>query len=93
MARREVIEVVCDRCTKKDLQDKKELSDEPEIEISLRGKVITYTDLCARCRDAVTSYVNRITKEEETKTEDKTTPPLAAVPPAGATPAKKGIFG
>ena len=94
MARREVIEVLCDRCKRKDLQDKTELSDESEIEIHIRGKVISFKDLCARCRDAVTGYVNKITKEDDVKAEEK---PIEGKPAVQLTavgqPPKRSIFG
>jgi len=100
MARREVVEVLCDRCKRKDLQDKKELSDEPEIEIKIRGKVIVFKDLDARCRDAVTGYVNKIVMKDDDGKEEKSADgkpvvQLAAVPAPdqAKAQAKKGIFG
>jgi len=86
MARREVLEIVCDRCQKKDLQTKEQLSEEPELVATFRGQKTEYKDLCIRCRDAVMGYFNRMTKrdDEEKKPDVQAStaesPPLAVVP-------------
>jgi hypothetical protein len=88
MARREVVEIVCDRCGKKDLQEKQDLQDAPELEVSFRGEKKTYKDLCLRCREAVRGYFLRMTKQEEETTKAPAAP--APEPDGGK---KKGIFG
>ena len=85
MARREVLEIVCDRCQKKDLQTKEQLSEEPELVATFRGQKTEYKDLCIRCRDAVMGYFNRMTKRDEEKKPDvqasaAESPPLVVVP-------------
>ena len=96
MSRREVLEIVCDRCQKKDLQTKDQLSDEPELVATFRGQKTEYKDLCIRCRDAVMGYFNRMTKrdDEEKKSEVAATtvenPNLSVVQPAEK---KRGFLG
>jgi hypothetical protein len=92
MARREVIEINCDRCGGKDLQDKAVLQDVAELEVTFHGKKTIYKDLCIRCRCAVEGYFLRMTKQEpEAKKEDGTNPPPNA--PAAEGEKKKGLFG
>ena len=82
MARREVLEIVCDRCGKKDLQTKDQLSDEPELVATFRGQKTEYKDLCLRCRDAVMGYFNRMTKrDDEEKKADAAPAPATVAPP------------
>ena len=72
MARREVIEVTCDRCDKKETQGKGEVTDgADELKVSFRGKEKTFADLCIRCRSAVESYFNKIAKKPNEKREPK----------------------
>ena len=82
MARREVLEIVCDRCQKKDLQTKDQLSEEPELVATFRGQKTEYKDLCLRCRDAVMGYFTRMTKRDEEKKE----PDVQAAPAAESAP-------
>ena len=90
MARREVIELVCDRCGKKDLQEKAELLETAELEVNFRGKRYTYKDLCSRCREAVQGYFMRMTKQEEEpkKTEEK----VESKPQMAVVEGKKGLL-
>jgi hypothetical protein len=76
MARREVIEVKCDRCGRPDLQEKGMLIEEPELIVTFRKQKFEYKDLCTRCRDAVGGYFKRMTKQEEV-----TDPKAGAVDP------------
>ena len=92
MARRQVIEVVCDRSKRKDLQEKEELTDEAEIELHIRGKVTSFKDLCGRCREACTSYANRILKVDDKAEDKKPIAPAVQLTTAPDTK-KKGIFG
>ena len=92
VARRKVVEVVCDRCKKPDLQEEQDLQEEAELDVTFRGKKISYKDLCRRCREAVQGYFMRMTKQEEDK-KDAAAP---AVPALAAVPApveKKSLFG
>jgi hypothetical protein len=77
MAKREVVEVTCDRCKKTETQGKDEgVTDGVEFEGALQVPgspklSIKYADLCRNCRRSVRNYFNRIAKVEEEKDEEK----------------------
>jgi len=86
MARREVIEVTCDRCARTETQPKSnEPMHTPELRVTFHGVTTEYGDLCVRCRSAVENYFKSMTKrnDEEEKAPDKSEEP----------PAKTGLFG
>lgn len=85
MARREVVEVKCDRCSKVETQGKDvKTGDGPEFEGTMFGKKVIYEDLCLRCRDAVGGYFKRIAKEADD--QQKVEEPAVELP-------KKNILG
>lgn len=65
MARRDVIEITCDRCGKTETQSSTEAPKQgaPEIQATFHDEKVTYNDLCKRCREAVKGYFTRITKK------------------------------
>lgn len=67
MARRDVIEVTCDRCSRKETQSSAEAPNGPgpEVEVTFHGDKIIFNDLCKRCREAVRGYFTRISKKSE----------------------------
>lgn len=69
MARREVTEIVCDRCGRTEAQARDEVSspDEPEFEGKMGKDIVKYDDLCKRCRSAVANYFDKVRKVEEPK--------------------------
>jgi hypothetical protein len=72
MARRQVYEIVCDRCNKTETQEIKDgapdAPGEPELRIKLKGKPeVSYQDLCTRCRRAVEGYAGQLTMTAEKK--------------------------
>ena len=76
MARRQVIELSCDRCGKVETQPVVEQTraSKFELEISFNGQEVKYEDLCRRCRSACENYFKNMTKQpepEEEKTEEK----------------------
>lgn len=91
MARREVIEVTCDRCGRTEVQVKDEVSppDNREFEGSLftnsdgpqnlKNKVVFFDDLCKRCRRAVTNYFSKIHKVSEEEYVEQEEEPKAQV--------------
>ncbi len=77
MARREVIEISCDRCKRIETQGKtKEDIPRPEFTITLRGKTTSYEDLCKRCRDTLANCYSSATKAKE----EGAKPPLKVAP-------------
>ncbi len=67
MARREVIEITCDRCGKRETQEKNEVT--PAALPEFQGVLVTpekmdvkFEDLCRKCRETVTNYFKRIAK-------------------------------
>jgi len=71
MARRDVVEVVCDRCGRKENQNVSELPSPagPEFEATFSNEKTSFGDLCRRCRNAVRGYYARILCKTEDKTE------------------------
>lgn len=74
MARREVIEVRCDRCSRVETQNKDELPDyvgkseekgKYEFSIKFRDKRVTYGDLCRRCRRTLSNHYQKIIMADE----------------------------
>lgn len=67
MARRQVLEVTCDRCKKTETQevDASPATEAAELEITFHGNTIKYDDLCKRCRRACMNYYNKITKQDD----------------------------
>lgn len=76
MARRQVLEVVCDRCGRTETQDlnssPKQGREEHELRIEFHGKVTTYDDLCLRCRRASENYIKSLRRETEESKENGT---------------------
>ena len=87
MARREVIEITCDRCTRTETQDKDSGNiPSPELQVTFHGASFSYEDLCKRCRAAVAGYFGQMTKQK--KEEETQSPEAPKVPEA---PKKDGI--
>lgn len=76
MARRQVVEITCDRCGKVETQATQQVTEELELMVEFRGQKIKYEDLCGRCRGAVENYFKSMTKQldEEDKSEGTTGP-------------------
>jgi len=84
MARRQVVEIVCDRCGKLENQiPEGSAPAAPELDLVFRGGKLTYQDLCQNCRKAVANYIQKISKEGEAR------PPAEKAPEQ---PAKKGLL-
>jgi len=85
MARREVIEVICDRCSRTETQEPSEAGKayETELTVTFEGETVEYKDLCMRCRKACDGYFKSLTKQS-----DKDEPDTAPVPES-----KPGMFG
>lgn len=64
MAKRQVLEIVCDRCDRKENQEipKVEAKAEPELNLVFGDQQIRYEDLCRKCRDAVKNMVEKLGK-------------------------------
>jgi hypothetical protein len=93
MARREVIEVVCDRCKKVETQptDGKKVV-VPELKVNFQGEEHTYSDLCTRCRDTIKNYFKGMTLQKQSGSEVSNEQPASLGTPAPAKVASK-IFG
>lgn len=77
MSRREVIEIVCDRCGKTEIKLKNKVA--PEIKKNGKGaafhariwvpgkgnKNVSYDDLCKRCDGALQNYFDKIKKADQ----------------------------
>lgn len=69
MARRKVVEVICDRCGKTETQEPSQetKAEGPELIIGFQGERREYVDLCMRCRNACEGYFKSLTKQTETQ--------------------------
>jgi len=93
MARREVVEIICDRCKRVETQSPSSVPDKEkvaqELLIDFHGKKVVYEDLCRKCRKTVGNYYDKITKapeEEEVqvkKPEDGPSPSPEPAPKGG----------
>lgn len=90
MARRDVIEITCDRCGRTETQTTVEApkGGVPEIDACFHGQKVAFNDLCKRCRDAVKGYFIRIGK----KTEDSAAPAATPLTPQDLRDTKKHGF-
>jgi len=99
MARREVVEVTCDRCGRVETQASSEAPKgdvENEVSITFHGETHSFEDLCKRCRSAVKGYYERIAKladDQAKPTNAKVTPLDPASSPAQKPPEKKRFLG
>jgi hypothetical protein len=97
MARRNVIEVKCDRCSRKETQDSDEIPKEqgPEFEAAFHGEKIVFNDLCRRCREAVKGYFSRVVKKVDDQVEKTVSTPSLdlALEDKQEDIKKKGFFG
>ena len=77
MARKQVVEITCDRCQR--VENQEVLTAAPtdkELSVSFHGQFFEYQDLCRRCRDACGNYFRSITKQpEEEKAQAAPIPP------------------
>lgn len=73
MARRQVVEVQCDRCGKTETRVPSEGDEDNKVEMFARfhKQEVTYGDLCLRCRNACERYFNNIVKKTEDKPEEE----------------------
>lgn len=96
MARREVVEVNCDRCGRTETQTSTEIpkSTGPEVEVIFHGEKTVFGDLCKRCRDAVRGYTSRLAKkvDDSTKIDDPVDSPTPAPSPTTSPEPKKYNF-
>jgi hypothetical protein len=72
MARREVIELLCDRCKRVETIPKTApVEDNPHFMIQFGDKRVEYTDICSKCLKSLTNYFNYcvMAKNDEEKTE------------------------
>lgn len=67
MARRDVVEVTCDRCGRVETQTSTETTkpDKYEVSVTFHGETVSFEDLCKRCRDAVKGYFTRLAKKPD----------------------------
>lgn len=93
MARREVVEVTCDRCGRVETQASNDKGDsENEVSVTYHGETHSFEDLCKRCRSAVKGYFERIIKKADDQapaTNAKVTP----IDPANGPSEKKRFLG
>lgn len=97
MAKREVIEVTCDRCEKTETQNKDSVRADdapPEFTFEFGGSKKVYEDLCRNCRKACQNYFNKATKVDEPKdSKPVAAPSKPSLEPDKANPSKKSFIG
>jgi hypothetical protein len=67
MARRQVVEIICDRCKRTETQEDKPRpqGEQPGLVITYKGKQVQFDDFCRRCDSTVENYVNKLLKKPE----------------------------
>ncbi len=95
MARREVVEVTCDRCGKVETQSSdvapKGEDAKDEVLVIFHGEKASFEDLCKRCRSAVKGYYERIAKKADDQAPAANTK-VTPIDPAKA-PEKRRFLG
>lgn len=74
MAKRNVVEIVCERCDRVEYVKPDEYQEEPDLVITCGGKTVTFEDLCSSCKKTVGNLADQITKKiswKRNKDEDK----------------------
>jgi hypothetical protein len=78
MARRPVLEIQCDRCSKIETQEMHPSAGETkhveELVVSFQGEEVHYSDLCTRCMGACKNYFLSMTKQNDEKDSAAATP-------------------
>lgn len=103
MARRDVVEITCDRCGRTETQTTTEMpkTTGAELEATFHGEKVCFNDLCKRCREAVSGYYTRMVKKADDQippapkpTEPEKKPPAGGVNEGAKLDQKKhGFFG
>lgn len=72
MARRDVVELQCDRCGKPDLQppDQPVKEGQREFTLEFRGRRIVFADLCRKCRATISNYCDMFDLEQKKQSRD-----------------------
>ena len=83
MSRREVVEIVCDRCKRTDIRPPEEVQEDPVLSVTFKGETVTYDDLCRRCDDTLGNMFKRMVKQGPDEINDEGN---------GESPKKGGIF-
>lgn len=92
MARREVVEVECDRCGRTETQGPEdEGGPNSEVSVTFHGETYTYDDLCKRCRSAVKGYFDRIAKKADDQVPNDSK--VTSIDPTTETSERKRFFG
>ena len=98
MARREVIEITCDRCERTETQAPGAIAQRDkmthEFTVTLHGKTQQYEDLCKRCRGTLSNYFDKIIKAKDDEEPKVPTGPQDTANPEAPKPPPKtgGIF-
>jgi len=94
MARREVVEVNCDRCGRTETQTSTEIpkSTGPEVEVIFHGEKTVFGDLCKRCREAVRGYTSRLAKKVDDSVDEPSSAPAPTSSPTATPELKKHGF-
>lgn len=75
MARKQVVEVQCDRCKRIEYQDGKNPTKNEthaqDFEGTFMGQQVKFTDLCNPCKKTVGGYWDKITTELEGKSPER----------------------
>lgn len=75
MARRQVVEIKCDRCQRVENQEVVQASPvAEELVVTFQGQTVKYGDLCKRCREACANYFKSMTKQLEEEKKSKEVP-------------------
>lgn len=88
MARRQVLEIQCDRCNRVETKPVAANSGDAAcvLTVTFKGKTISYEDLCTKCEKAVEGYFKNMTMQKDEKGL------VVASAPEAQPEKKKGFF-
>jgi hypothetical protein len=86
MARREVIEIVCDRCSRTELVNPESYNTSMDLELyfgkpaegssNTREVMVIFHDLCSSCNKSVRNYIGQIRMDAKKKDDTQEVPPF-----------------
>lgn len=95
MARREVVEITCDRCSRTETQAPGTVPKRDgmvhEFTVNFHGQQMQYEDLCRRCRNTLSNYYDKIIKASKDE-DEKEAPAPETKAAAPNPPPKAGLF-
>lgn len=75
MAKKNVIEVTCDRCARVEYIDPETTKLAGGLDLTFAGEKIAFPELCSRCGKAIANYIKQIKRAGKEEIEESPTSP------------------